>query len=40
VNLSDHARANREAWGVQAKDYEEIWVARLDGLKERSSPVA
>jgi SAM-dependent methyltransferase len=23
VSLSDHARANREAWGVQAKDYEE-----------------
>jgi SAM-dependent methyltransferase len=22
VSLSDHARANREAWGVQAKDYE------------------
>ena len=22
VSLSDHARASREAWGVQAKDYE------------------
>ena len=22
MSLSDHARANREAWGVQAKDYE------------------
>jgi len=22
VSLSDHARANREAWGQQAKDYE------------------
>ena len=23
MSLSDHARANRQAWGVQAKDYEE-----------------
>jgi hypothetical protein len=39
VSLSDHARANRVAWGGMAADYEqawarrwpseEIWVARL-----------
>ena len=40
MSLSDDARANREAWPAQAKDYvtvdwarkwpaEEIWVARL-----------